>query len=90
MMNAKFFIEYLGEIIEKYNLKRKVKKIAHEYDYDASILPFRTVGVMGDERSYQYVAEIIGPYKEDTISELSTRLTNEVRGVNRVVIRIKP
>ena len=76
----------------QYTLKRKVKRIAREYEYDADILPFRTVGVMGDERTYEYTAviRVIGPYKENVLAELATRIPNEVRGINRVVRDITP
>lgn len=63
----------------------------------AVLLPVQSVGVMGDERTYEYtialraVTSVDGmtadwahlPY--DFISEVSNRIINEVRGVNRVV-----
>ncbi len=62
----------------------------------AAILPMRTVGVMGDGRSYDYalglraVTSVDGmtadyyPFSHDFLSETATRIINEVRGVNRV------
>jgi GMP synthase (glutamine-hydrolysing) len=62
----------------------------------AAILPVRTVGVMGDGRSYDYalalraVTSVDGmtaeayPFSHDFLSETATRIINEVRGVNRV------
>jgi len=61
------------------------------------LLPIGTVGVMGDERSYENVVAIRAvetddfmtadfsriPY--DIIGQIASRIINEVRGVNRVV-----
>ncbi|EYD73569.1 GMP synthase (glutamine-hydrolyzing) [Rubellimicrobium mesophilum DSM 19309] len=62
----------------------------------AAILPMRTVGVMGDGRTYDYalalraVTSVDGmtadyyPFTHEFLSETATRIINEVRGVNRV------
>lgn len=64
------------------------------------LLPVKTVGVMGDERTFEYVLGIRAVNSIDGMSadfykfemkdlaEISTRITNEVRGVNRVVYDI--
>jgi GMP synthase (glutamine-hydrolysing) len=66
----------------------------------AVLLPVRTVGVMGDERTYENVIalRVVGsqdgmtadwvrlPYK--ILERLSNRIINEVKGVNRVVYDI--
>jgi GMP synthase (glutamine-hydrolysing) len=63
----------------------------------AVLLPVQTVGVMGDDRTYQDVIAVRAvttddfmtadwfhmPY--DVMERISTRITNSVRGVNRVV-----
>ncbi len=61
------------------------------------LLPVRTVGVMGDERSYEYVCAVRAvtstdgmtaeayPFSHEFLSILSTRIVNEVYGINRVV-----
>jgi GMP synthase (glutamine-hydrolysing) len=63
----------------------------------AAILPVRTVGVMGDGRTYDYalalraVTSVDGmtadyyPFSHDFLGRTATRIINEVRGVNRVV-----
>lgn len=66
----------------------------------AVLLPVRSVGVMGDERTYDYTVAIRAvesqdgmtadwvklPY--DILEKLSTRIINEVKGVNRVCFDI--
>ncbi len=62
----------------------------------AAILPMKTVGVMGDGRTYDYalalraVTSVDGmtadtyPFTHDFLGETMTRIINEVKGVNRV------
>jgi GMP synthase (glutamine-hydrolysing) len=64
------------------------------------LLPVRTVGVMGDERTYANVLAIRAvhsrdgmtadwvPLPHDLLATLSSRIVNEVRGINRVVYDI--
>ena len=66
----------------------------------AVLLPVRTVGVMGDQRTYQRVAVIRlvqsvdgmtadwFPAPHALMARISTRIVNEVAGVNRVVLDI--
>jgi GMP synthase (glutamine-hydrolysing) len=66
----------------------------------AVLLPVYTVGVMGDERTYERVVvlrvvqSLDGmtadwvPLPADVLGTLSTRIINEVRGINRVVYDI--
>jgi GMP synthase (glutamine-hydrolysing) len=63
----------------------------------AVLLPVRTVGVMGDARSYDYVCALRAvtsvdgmtaesyPFDHGFLSQAATRIINEVRGINRVV-----
>jgi len=63
----------------------------------AVLLPVKTVGVMGDGRTYDYVLALRAvtstdgmtadyyPYSHEFLGETATRIINEVRGVNRVV-----
>jgi len=66
----------------------------------AVLLPVRTVGVMGDERTYDHVLGLRAvtstdgmtadyyPYDHEFLGRCATRIINEVRGVNRVVYDI--
>jgi GMP synthase (glutamine-hydrolysing) len=63
----------------------------------AVLLPIRTVGVQGDERSYDQVIALRAvtsrdgmtadwyPFPPDVLAQASSRIANEVDGVNRVV-----
>ena len=63
----------------------------------AVLLPVRTVGVMGDERSYEFALALRAvtstdgmtadyyPFGHDFLGRVANRIINEVRGVNRVV-----
>jgi len=66
----------------------------------AVLLPVKSVGVMGDQRTYESVAALRAvhstdgmtadwaPLPADLLSTVSGRIVNEVRGVNRVVYDI--
>jgi GMP synthase (glutamine-hydrolysing) len=66
----------------------------------AILLPVRTVGVMGDERTYEHVIAVRVVDSQDAmtadwsripnevLSRISNRIINSVRGVNRVVYDI--
>jgi GMP synthase (glutamine-hydrolysing) len=62
----------------------------------AVLLPVRSVGVMGDERTYEHVCALRAvtsrdgmtadwyPFPHDVLARISTRIINEVEGINRV------
>ena len=105
-------IRILGEVTsERLNILRDADLIVrqeinqhglyHEvWQAFAVLLPVRSVGVMGDKRTYAYpiVLRIVTsedgmtadwariPY--DVLEAISTRIVNEVKGVNRVVYDI--
>ncbi len=63
----------------------------------AVLLPVQTVGVMGDARTYEHVCALRAvtstdgmtadyfPFDHDFLGRVSTRIINEVKGINRVV-----
>jgi GMP synthase (glutamine-hydrolysing) len=66
----------------------------------AVLLPVKTVGVMGDARTYDHVCALRAvtstdgmtadyfPFPHDVLGRCATRIINEVRGINRVVYDI--
>ncbi len=64
------------------------------------LLPVRTVGVMGDARTYDYACAIRAvtstdgmtadyyPFEHDFLGRVATRIINEVKGINRVTYDI--
>jgi GMP synthase (glutamine-hydrolysing) len=66
----------------------------------AVLLPVRSVGVMGDGRTYEHVVALRSvntpdfmtadwsPLPHDLLARVSSRIINEVRGINRVVYDI--
>ena len=98
-----------GEVTrEKLDLLRKADAIYLEEIekaglYDAIwqafavLLPVRTVGVMGDARTYDHVCALRAvtstdgmtadyfPFPHEFLGRVATRIVNEVRGINRVV-----
>jgi len=66
----------------------------------AVLLPVRSVGVMGDERTYDYTVAVRAVDSQDgmtadwvklphaLLEKLASRIINEVKGINRVVFDI--
>ncbi len=64
----------------------EVVTIASAYGYNARVLPIRSVGVQGDNRTYGHPVALLGGHRDwDRLEEASTRITNSVSEVNRVV-----
>lgn len=105
-------VRIIGEITpQRLSVLRKADAIVREevergglakklWQYFAVLLPISSVGVMGDERTYENtmvvraVESIDGmtadwarlPY--DLVTTISSRITSEVRGINRVVFDV--
>lgn len=58
--------------------------------YSAQVLPVRSVGVQGDQRTYHQPAVLVGPQDWDQLEQVSIRLTNQVRTINRGIALIAP
>lgn len=70
------------------------------YQYFAVLLPVKSVGVMGDGRTYERAAAIRVFYSDDAmtaewaylpqdlLAKISSRIVGEIRGINRVVLDI--
>jgi GMP synthase (glutamine-hydrolysing) len=105
-------VRIVGEVTrERLELLRRADKVVMEevaaaglgarvWQAFAVLLPLKTVGVMGDGRSYESVIAIRAVESQDGmtadwvrlepafLARLSSRITNETRGVNRVVYDI--
>ena len=57
--------------------------------YKATVLPVRSVGVQGDERTFAHPVLISGKCNWEYLEKLSTTITNTVGGINRVIYGIK-
>ncbi len=84
----------LFEEIKENNLYKKL------WQSFAVLLPLKTVGIMGDQRTYEHIVAIRAVTSTDAMTadwarlphsllgRISNRIINEVRGVNRVVYDI--
>ena len=83
--------------INELNKKKLYSKIWQAY---AALLPIKTVGVMGDSRTYEYTCLLRAVTSEDGMTadyynfpkdfldEISNKIVNNVKGINRVVYDI--
>ncbi len=105
-------IRILGEVTkERLDLLRSADKIVTDeireaglskelWQFFAVLLPLKSVGVMGDERTYDQVIAVRAVSSDDAMTadwarlpsplleRISNRITNEVSGINRVVYDI--
>ena len=102
-------VRLIGEVTrERLDLLRKADAIVDEeirkaglyrdiWQAFAVLLPVQTVGVMGDERTYEHVVALRAVQSQDgmtadwvrlpyeVLAAISSRIVSEVKGVNRVV-----
>ena len=83
--------------INELNKNNLYNKIWQAY---AALLPFKTVGVMGDSRTYEYTCLLRAVTSEDGMTadyfnfpkdfldKISNKIINNVKGINRVVYDI--
>jgi GMP synthase (glutamine-hydrolysing) len=65
--------------------KKHLDEIGAKEGYAAKILPIRSVGVQGDSRTYAHPALVCGEKDWKRLEALSTKITNAVKEINRVV-----
>ncbi len=92
--------EACAVVEEEIDNAAKEGKIERPWQYFAALLPSKTVGVRGDERAYQYVVIVravrsldgmtvdFSKLPPELLGKISTRITNEIRSVGRVVYDI--
>jgi len=66
----------------------KVKAKTLTQGYNSFVIPVRSVGVQGDTRTYAHPAAVEGKLDWETLELLSTDITNEIEGINRVIYTI--
>lgn len=103
-------VRVIGEVTkEKLDVLREADAIMREEVAKSKVKPdqyfvvltnLKSVGVMGDERTYQYTAALRAVTTKDfmtaeytrlphaLLSKISSRITNEVTGINRIVFDI--
>ena len=82
---------YFIQALKDHNLYHKI------WQAYAALLPVKTVGVMGDNRTYEYLCLLRAitsedgmtadfyEFKKSFIQEISNKIVNSIRGINRVV-----
>ncbi len=82
---------YFINALKEHNLYHKI------WQAYAALLPVKTVGVMGDNRTYEYLCLLRAitsedgmtadfyEFKKSFIQEISNKIVNSIRGINRVV-----
>ena len=83
--------------VQELNKSKLYNKIWQAY---AALLPIKTVGVMGDSRTYEYTCLLRAVTSEDGMTadyfsfpkefldKISNKIVNNVKGINRVVYDI--
>ena len=70
-------------------VKRRVAEIGLTEGYDSLVLPLRSVGVQGDSRTYAHPALVQGAKDWKRLEGFSTKITNSLKEVNRVVYGLR-
>ena len=97
-------VERVALLQEADNIFIEELRAAELYDSTAQafvvLLPVKTVGVMGDFRTYEHVVALRAvetsdfmtanwaPLPHEFLDRVSSRITNEINGINRVVYDI--
>lgn len=71
-----------------YDLEESARRIVSKWELNALLLPVKTVGVKGDCRSYEHAIMLQGNRNWSEIREATRVLTQELKGINRVVFDV--
>jgi GMP synthase (glutamine-hydrolysing) len=77
------------KVKNKSSLDKKLKTFVGS-KINITSLPLKSVGVQGDNRTYNHPALISGNLNWKYLSEISPQITNKFREINRVVYLVKP
>lgn len=78
-----------ANIKNQQRINKKINRIIGN-KLNGAVLPIKSVGVQGDNRTYRHPALISGKANWTTLHDLSVRLTNELSEINRAVYLIHP
>ena len=82
---------YFIQALKKYNLYNKI------WQAYAALLPVKTVGVMGDNRTYEHICLLRAitsedgmtadffEFKKEFMQHISNKIINNIKGINRIV-----
>ncbi len=79
-----------GKAVDVLPIEQNANEISRRFGFSAKILPIKAVGVQGDFRTYRFVCALFGKLDWKKLEAVSTRLTNELKEVNRVVFCLFP
>ncbi len=78
---------------EKQNQENEINKVSsraqeicQQYNIKSHVLPIKSVGVQGDNRTYAHPLAIWGENNWEQLDKISTNITNSVPEINRVVL----
>ena len=63
---------------------RNLDQFCQHYGFRGGLLPVKTVGVQGDQRTYRFAAVLRGPRDWNSLSQLANLIPSEFECVNRV------
>lgn len=67
-----------------------INKIVKDFKLHSALIPIRTVGVQGDNRTYNNLVALSGNIDFNLLENISTSITSQVPNINRVVYLIFP
>lgn len=71
-------------------VEKKINQLTAHYNLKALVLPIKSVGVQGDFRTYRQPVVLEGNADWKTLEEVSTKITNAFKEVNRVLYLVAP